>query len=68
MHVLIQSLWITQNFDLRVCFKLKLQIRDTSILWNFELTVFEYTVHFKYEMIKIWQTAGPNFELKETSN
>ena len=25
--------------------------------------MFELTVHFKHEMIRIWQRAGPNFEL-----
>ena len=36
--------------------------------WNFELTVFELTVHFKHEMIRIWQSLHSNFELSGTSN
>ena len=36
--------------------------------WNFELTVFELTVHFKHEMIGIWQRFQRNFELSGTSN
>ena len=34
------------------------------IKWNFELTVFKLTVHFKHEMIGIWQRFQRNFELQ----
>ena len=38
----------------------------TSNWWNFKLTVFELTVHFKHEMIGIWQRFQRNFELSGT--
>ena len=53
------------------------RIRDTSNYipvkftlnwWNFELTMFELTVHFKHEMIGMWQRFQRNFELSGTSN
>ena len=31
--------------------------------WNFELTVFELIMHFKHEIIGIWQRFHRNFEL-----
>ena len=40
----------------------------TSNWWNFELTVFKLTVHFKHEMIGIWQRFQRNFDLSGTSN
>ena len=35
---------------------------------NFELTVFELNVHFKHEIIGMWQRFQRNFELSGTSN
>ena len=35
---------------------------------NFELTEFELTIHFKHEIIGIWQRFQRNFELSGTSN
>ena len=43
-------------------------VKFTSNWWNFELTVFELTVHFKHEIIGIWQRFQRNFELSGTSN
>ena len=37
-------------------------------LVELELTVFELTMHFKHEMIEIWQKFQRNFELSGTSN
>ena len=35
---------------------------------NSQITVFEFTMHFKHEMIGIWQRLNRNFELSITSN
>ena len=43
-------------------------VKFTSNWWNFELTMFELTIHFKHEMIGIWQRFHRNFELSGTSN
>ena len=43
-------------------------VKFTSNWWNFELSVFELTMHFKHEMIGIWQRFQRNFELSGTSN
>ena len=39
-----------------------------AVWWNFELTVFELTVHFKHEMIGLLPNIHSNFELSGTSN
>ena len=46
----------------------KTQVNCPSNYWNFELTMFELTMHFKHEMIGIWQRYHRNFELSGTSN
>ena len=43
-------------------------VKFTSNWWNFELTVFELTVHIKHEIIGMWQRFQRNFELSGTSN
>ena len=35
------------------------------MLWNFELTLFKLTVHFKHELLGIWQRFYKKFELVE---
>ena len=42
--------------------------RSPSNWWNFKLTVFELTVHFKHEIIGLWQRFHRNFELRGISN
>ena len=44
------------------------RITTTSNWWNFKLTVFELTVHFKHEMIGFLPKFQRNFELSGTSN
>ena len=43
-------------------------VKFTSNWWNFELTVFELTVHFKHEMIGFLPKFQRKFELSGTSN
>ena len=38
------------------------ELDSTSNWWKFELTLFEVTIHFKHEMIGIWQKFHRNFE------
>ena len=42
--------------------------KKLRIKWNFELTVFELTIHFKHEMIGLLPNIHSNFELSGTSN
>ena len=44
-------------------FKLKPPVKFTSNWWNFELIMFELTMHFKHEIIGMWQRFQRNFEL-----
>ena len=43
-------------------------VKFTLNWWNFELTVFKLILHFKHEMIGIWQRFHRNLELSGTSN
>ena len=76
MYILFQSIQIRAEFKLKPCnssikkyFELMVQIaatlipvKFTSNWWNFELTVFELTVHFKHEMIGMWQRFQRNLK------
>ena len=46
----------------------QIPVKFTSNRWNFELTVFELTVHFEHEMIEFLPKFERNFELSGTSN
>ena len=65
---------VTAPFELEILQKLdklnSLQCSELTVfeLTVFELTVFKLTVHFKHEMIGIWQRFHRNFELSGTSN
>ena len=41
----------------------KIPLKFTSNWWNFELIVFELTMHFKHEMIAFLPKFKSNFEL-----
>ena len=60
-----------QEFELKLWIKAtshQIPIKCPSNWWNFELTVFKLTVHFKHEMIGISPNIHNNFELSGTSN
>ena len=43
-------------------------VKFLSNWWNFKLTVFQLTMHYKHEMIGICQRFHRKFELSGTSN
>ena len=64
----LDLLWIRTNFELKLWITVTFNETTVKFLlnwWNFELTMFELTVHFKHE---IWQRFHRNFELSGTSN